>query len=286
MNQEQPTDSPWIVNATPETFDQDVFQRSQQVPVVVDFWAEWCAPCRQLGPILEKLAVQYNGRFVLVKADTERLPTAAAQFQVQSIPAVYGVVGGEIADYFVGALPESQLRERIDRILLTADVKRAMQLEDGAPEQAEAIYRQVLEQAPDATVASIGLARVLLAQDRPDQARAIVETLESRGFLEPEAEQLKAAMQLSGKTDLDVAACRRQAEQHPDDLQAQLALASALAGDGQYPPALEICLSLVERDRQGVGEQARQLMVDVFRVLPADSELTGEYRRKLAMLLY
>ena len=286
MNQDSPTPSPWIINATSETFDAGVFQRSKEVPVVVDFWAQWCAPCRLLGPILESLAAEYDGRFVLVKAETDQLPDAATEFQVQSIPAVYGVVGGEVVDFFAGALPEPQVRQWLDRILQSGQLVEAENLEATAPQDAETKYRHVLEQNPNEAKALIGLARVLVAQDMNDEAQTILDQLESRGFLEPEAEKLKASLHLHDKTDADVSACRQAAARQPDDLQLQFALAEALAGDGQYQEALDICLSLVERDRHGIGERARQVMVDVFRVLPDDSELVPDYRRKLAMLLY
>jgi putative thioredoxin len=286
MNQDNPSGFHWIVNTTRETFDSDVFERSKEFPVVVDFWAQWCAPCRMLGPILEKLAAEYEGRFVLVKADTDALPEAAMKFQVQSIPAVYGVVDGEVVEFFAGALPEPQVRQWLDRILLAGALLEAGNLESIAPQHAEAKYRQVLEQNPHEANASIGLARVLLAQGKDDEAGSILEQLETRGFLEPEAEKLKASLQLHGKTGADVAACRHAAEQQPEDLPLQLALAEALAGDRQYQEALDICLALVERDRHGIGERARQVMVDIFRVLPEESELAPEYRRKLAMLLY
>ena len=286
MSQENPSASPWIVNTTAESFDADVFERSNDVPVLVDFWAEWCAPCRMLGPILERLATEYDGRFVLVKADTEQLPKAAAEFQVQSIPAVYSVVGGEIVDFFMGALPEREIRERIERMLRSGEITRIRDLEASAPAEAEAAYRRMLEQSPGEATASTGLARVLLDQGQVEEARVILDQLESRGFLEPEAETLKASLQLAGKTDVDLAACRKAAEKHPDDLELQLSLAEALAGDEQYQAAMDTCLQLVERDRQGVGEQARQVMLDIFRVLPEGSELVPEYRRRLAMLLY
>jgi putative thioredoxin len=196
------------------------------------------------------------------------------------------VVGGEVVDFFVGALPEREIRERIERMLRSGEITRIRDLEATAPEEAEAAYRQMLEKSPGEATASIGLARVLLDQGQVDEARAILDRLESRGFLEPEAETLKASLQLAGKKEVDLAACRQAAEEHPEDLELQLSLAEALAADGQYQAAMDVCLQLVERDRQGAGEQARQVMLDIFRVLPKGSELVPEYRRKLSMLLY
>lgn len=286
MSESEKSAGKWVRETSAESFDEDVFQQSQQVPVIVDFWAEWCAPCRMLGPTLESLADEFAGKFVLVKAETERVPEAASRFQVQSIPAVYAVCGGEIVEAFVGALPEPQIRSWLERVLVYGQMAQASQAEQSDPPAAEAIYREVIENLPNEADASIGLARVLAAQGRHDEALSVIETLEKRGFLEPEAEKVKASLQLGGLQKLDVESCREAAAADPDDLQQQLVLAEALAGDAQYEEALEIALSLVERDRHGTGEAARKIMVDIFRVLPDQSDLTATYRRKLSMALY
>lgn len=278
--------TPSVIDTSNEAFDSDVFERSHDLPVVVDFWAEWCAPCRMLGPILEKLAAEYTGRFVLVRADSDRLQEAAMRFRVQSIPAVFGVVDGEIVDAFAGALPEPQIRMWLDRLLLRACLAQAGRLESAAPAQAEEKYREVLAESPNEAAASIGLARVLLAQDREDEARQMIQQLEGRGFLEPEAEKVKAHLQLRDSSHVDLDSRREAAEADPDNLQVQLDLGEALAGAGQHQEALDILLSLVERDRHGVGESARKMMIDIFRVLPDDSDLVHEYRRKLSTVLY
>ena len=144
----------------------------------------------------------------------------------------------------------------------------------------------MLDGSPNEAAASIGLARVLLAQDREDEARDVVQQLESRGFLEPEAEKVKSHLQLRDSSNVDVDGRRAAAKADPDNLQAQLDLGEALAGSGEHQEALDILLSLVERDRHGVGESARKTMLDIFRVLPDDSELVPQYRRKLSTVLY
>jgi len=274
------------IDASDETFERDVFHRSRDLLVVVDFWAEWCAPCRMLGPILEELAAEYAGRFVLVRADSDQLREAAMRFRVQSIPAVFGVVDGEIVDAFMGALPESQIRSWLNRLLLSSSLAHAGRSETTDPPLAEEKYRAVLAESPNEAAAAIGLARVLLAQDREDETRDVIRQLESRGFLEPEAEKVKAHLQLRESSQVDVSSRREAAEADPNDLQAQLELGEALAGSGQHQEALDVLLSLVERDRHGVGELARKMMLDVFRVLPDDSELVQQYRRKLSTVLY
>lgn len=286
MSSEIDQPSPWIVNATAETFQQDAIQRSHEAVVVVDFWAPWCAPCRALGPVLEKLANDFDGKFILVKANTDELPDAAAQFNVQGIPAVYGIVDGEVVDFFSGALPEPQLQAWLEQLISISAVAEARRLEDTAPEAAEARYRALLQQAPSIDELKLGLARSLLNQQRFDDCKELIAELEARGFLEPEAERIKASLELRGIDEDELARHRAAAEANPDDLPLQFQLAAALAGAQHFPEAMDVCLELVQKDRHGVGEKARELMVEILRVLPEDSELTTEYRRKLSISLY
>lgn len=286
MNEPEAAKSPWIADTTAESFDQDVVERSQETPVVVDFWAPWCAPCRMLGPVLEKLADEYAGRFVLVKANADEVPEAAARFQVQGIPAVFGVISGEVVDFFQGALPEDQIRGWLDQLLIGADLAAAQKLEATDPTGAEAKYRAVADQMPEEAIVQIGLARALLAQEKIDECQQIIEELQKRGFLEPEAEKIRAMLDLRGKRGDDLDLRRAAVEANPDDLDLQLQLAQSLAGNQVYEEALQVCLRLVEKDKQGVGDEARKLMIEVFRVLPDDSDLINNYRRKLSSLLY
>ena len=281
------TENPHIVEATPETFEREVIERSATVPVVVDFWAEWCGPCKRLGPLLEALAGEYGGKFVLVKADTERMPEIAGSFGVQSIPAVYGLRDGQVVDGFVGLLPESAIRAFLDRLLPTPAeqaVAEAAALAATDPAAAESRYREAIDLAPKESKARIGLARLHRAQGRTDEARALIAELERRGYLEPEAEALKAELTLGAHAG-GVEAARAAVAADPADLAARLGLAEALAAAGEYPEALDLGLDLVERDRRGVGESARKTMLAIFNVLPADSDLVKEYRRKLSVVL-
>ncbi len=283
--------SSWICETTADSFQQDVVERSREVPVVIDFWAEWCGPCRMLGPILQRLADEYQGKFVLVKANTDQMPDIAAGFGVQSIPAVFALRNGQLVDQFVGVLPEPQIRAWLDRILpspaesLSAE---AALLEQTDPAAAEATYRQVLEASPSDLSARIGLARALLAQDRIDEAEPIIEELAEADALDAEGLHVRAqiVLQRLARQLGDPAPLRATADAEPKNLDHQWKLAQALAAAGQYEPAMQICLRLVEQDRRGLGENARALMVHLFHFLGTDNALVNEYRRKLAMALY
>jgi putative thioredoxin len=279
------------VETSDSKFEQDVLERSRSVPVVVDFWAEWCQPCRTLGPVLEQLAVEKDGQFVLVKADTEATPRAAAEFHVQSIPAVYGVRDGRIVDGFLGALPPEEVRHWLDRLLPSAAEQllaegRALAASD--PAAAEAKLRQAIADDAHLFDAQIALAALLLEQHQVDACREQIDQLEQRGFLEPEAEKVKAALErrLQGAAVADVEACRSAVANAPDDPQLHLNLADALAARQQYEEALQICLQVVQQGAGTQRETARRTMVDIFRLLPDDSPLARDYRRKLSMALY
>ncbi|GIW86468.1 MAG: co-chaperone YbbN [Isosphaeraceae bacterium] len=277
------------MDVRPEEFERAVIERSREVPVVVDFWAPWCGPCRMLGPVLEKVAREYAGRFVLAKANSDTMPDIAAAFGVRGIPAVFGLRDGKVVDSFVGVIPESAIRAFVERLLPSQAerlVAEARALEGTDPGAAEVRYREALESAPNDPAALTGLMRVLAGVGRIHEARKILDQLERRGYLEPEAERVKAEILLreAGAEAGRVEEAKAAVEAAPNDLHARFRLAEALAAAGRHAEALELALDLVERDRKGVGEDARKLMLAVFQVL-GDSDLAREYRRKLAFLL-
>jgi putative thioredoxin len=286
------TTNPNIVDVTPATFEREVIERSREVPVVVDFWAPWCGPCRMLGPALEKLAVEYDGKFLLAKANTDEMPDIAAQFRVQGIPAVFALKDAQVRDSFVGVLPEKALRSFIEQLMPTPVetlLVEARATEATNPEAAETLLRDAVTATtnPSDATARIALAGFLRRHRRLDEAHALLADLERRGYLEPDAERLKAELlleqgaQAAGPVD----AARAEADAHPNDLAARFRLAEALAAAGQHREALETALDLVERDRRNTGEEARKLMLALFNVLPLDSDLAAEFRRKLSFVL-
>jgi putative thioredoxin len=282
--------SPYVIEPTTRTFEQDVIERSRTVPVVVDFWASWCGPCKLMGPVLEKLAGEYAGKFILAKVDTERNQELALQFGVRSIPLVFGFRDAKIADAFVGVQPEAMIRAWLDRLLPTPAeslAAEASQLERTDVRAAEEKYNAALSLDPDLTAAHTGLARIALEQGQVEDAAARIAALERRGFLEPEAEKLKAelTLRLQAQDTGGVETARAALAASPNDLALKFQLAEALAASGQYADALALCLDLVERDRKGVGEKARQTMIAIFQLMPPDSELVAEYQRQLSMAL-
>lgn len=281
---------PWVVDATEATFERDVIERSRDMPVVVDFWAAWCDPCRRLGPVLERLAAEYDGRFTLVKVDTEACPNLATGFGVRSLPTVMAVKDGQVVDGFMGAQGETEVRMFLERIMpndrerLVADARR---LEESDPTASAVKYRAALAELPHDEKALTGLARVLVALGRNAEAEEVLESLARRGPLNDEAARVKARILLKdgAQETGSVDQCRSVLAQEPGNRALQFRLAEALAGDGDYAEALETCLTLVEEDRRGTGESARRLMLAIFSLLPDDSELSSDYRRKLSFAL-
>ena len=286
MNAASESLTPWILDTTAERFELDVVERSKVTPVVVDFWAAWCQPCRLLAPLLEKLATELGGRFVLVRANTDELPQVAAQFQIQSIPTVFALVDGQVVDFFQGVLSEKQLRTWLDRVLLAGTLvdarpkrKRRLSSPSGSTVKSWSSPPTMCRPRSDSRESCSSRGRI-------DESRALIEELEKRGFLEPDAEKVKASIKLQALGTGNVAELCAVAAANPGDLEAQLQLAEALAGQQEFEESLELCLKLVERDKAGVGEKARQVMIGVFQVLPNDSELTRTYRRRLSSLLF
>lgn len=283
--------SPWIIDTTAARFEEDVVQQSMQRPVVVDLWAPWCGPCRQLGPVLERLAQEHRGKFVLVKVNIDEEPEIAQAFGVQSIPFVVAIKEGRPVDQFLGVLPERELRAWLEPLLPSPAedlVREAEELEGRDLIAAEEKYREALALAPKNDNLRIRLARVLLAQDRDEECRALLAELEARGYLEDEAERIKSQLDLRAAAEEagGVEQARRAVAAEPDNLALQLALADALAVAGKHREALELCLKVVQRDRAGMGNPAREAMLRIFDLLGSDSPLVPEYRRKLATALY
>ena len=267
------------------TFGQDVLQRSREVPVVVDFWAEWCGPCKVLGPTLERLADDYAGAFELVKVDVDANQQLANQFRVQGIPMVIAFRDGEPVSQFTGALAEQQVRQFIDAILPTEVDRMVDEARDfvlaGDEPAAEALFRAVLEEVPDQADAGTTLASLLIARGETAEALIILGKLARS----TEVDRLEAAARVTGGRDEDVTAIEARLAMNPQDTEARLELGKALAANAEYEAALDHLLEVV-RARDDRREPARLAMVDIFGVLGHDHPLSAGYRRSLANALY
>ncbi|GIW44148.1 MAG: co-chaperone YbbN [Candidatus Binatia bacterium] len=281
--------NPYVIEVDEASFEKEVIERSRSVPVVVDFWAPWCGPCRTLGPLLERLAAEHRGQFVLAKVNVDLNPLLAQAFRVQSIPMVVAVRDGQLVSQFVGALPEAAVREFLARLLPSDAERLAAQglarLAAGKVGEAEKLFRQALEQDPRCAAAQVGLARVLLQQGEKDRAREILEGVEP-GAYRSEADRLLAELRLREGTQGDEASLRERLAQNPGDLEARLQLGQLLAAQGRYEEALEQLLEVVRRDRNFRDQAARKAMVDIFHVLGSGNELVEHYRSELAKILF
>ncbi|MEI8379416.1 MAG: thioredoxin [Planctomycetota bacterium] len=283
--------NPFVIDVSMATFQNDVVQKSMETPVVIDFWAPWCAPCKQLGPILEKLAAEFGGKFILAKVNTDDEPQIAQAFGVQSLPTVFGLVQGNPVDQFVGLMSEEQIRTWLAPLIPSPAqilAREAMELVETDPKAAEAKYREALALVPTEDSLKICLANVILKQGRLEECGSILEALAARGFLEPEAERLKSEMEvrMAAAESGGVEEARKAADADPANLMLRIQLADAYAAVSQHRKALEICLDVVKQDFGDARAEAKSTMVKIFDMLGPASELTGEFRRQLATALY
>jgi putative thioredoxin len=285
-----------IKDSDTKHFIDDVIQASRDQPVIVDFWAPWCGPCKQLGPILERVVKNAGGKVRLVKINIDENPELAQQLRIQSIPMVYAFKGGQPVDGFAGALPESQIKVFVERLAgplgpgpteVGLDQAKAAAAA-GQVDVAAQIYEQLLQSEPENPEALGGLARCQIAKGRLAAARETLQRVPTEHTNHVEVDGARAALSLAEEsgTLADVSELNARLAANENDHEARLDLATALFLRGQVDPAIEHLLAVVRKDREWQDQAARKQLIKFFEALGPQHPATVSGRRKLSTVLF
>ncbi len=291
----QPNAGGLIKDTTTATFRDDVLAESTRQPVLVDFWAPWCGPCKQMTPVLEKAVTSAAGKVKLVKMNIDEHPQIAGQLGIKSIPAIVAFQNGRPVDGFSGALPESEIKGFIERLVgpvenetdaLLAEAEAA--LEEGRPQDAGEIFSEVLHTEPANVTAASGLARALVSLDRASDALSVLETLPAEAASDAKVAAARVAVDLALQAANlgDLGEFEKRLEANPEDHQARFDLAVALNGRGERPAAADALLYIIKKQRTWEDDKARQQLLQFFEAWGPLDQDTIDARRKLSALLF
>ncbi len=285
-----------IKDSDTASFAADVIDASRDVPVIVDFWAPWCGPCKTLGPALEKVVKQAGGKVRMVKINVDENQQLAAQLRVQSIPTVFGFKNGQPVDGFMGAVPESQLKQFVERLAGPVGPSPAEQLleagqaalEAGDMDTAAQAFGQLMQAEPDNLTATGGLARVLVHSGELEAARELLDQVPEKDQGNSDISGARAALALAEQAaDAgDTAELRAKLEANPADHQARFDLALALVAGNRREDGVAELLEIIRRDRNWNDEAARKQLIEFFEAWGPTDELTQSARRQLSSLLF
>lgn len=284
--------SPYVINVTADDFHTRVVDASHQVPVLVDFWAEWCQPCRMLGPILDDLADTYGGKLLVAKVDTEADKDLAAQFGIRSLPTVKLFKDGQPVDEFMGALPEGEIRAFLDPHLPRESDNLLLQAEallaQGDPDKAAELVEKIRENDANNPRLNLFYARLKAVQGDYDAAEKALDALPLEQHDSAEAQALRATMTFDRATAGSASAeeLAQRLEANPDDSEARYQFAALKVMERDYETALENLLTLLRKDRKYGDDAARKAMVQVFDLLGGEGDLVTRYRAKMMTALY
>lgn len=292
-------DADIIKDGSLKTFAQDVIRASQQVPVLVDFWAPWCGPCKQLTPVLEKVVRAAKGKVRLVKINIDENPELAQQLRIQSVPTVYAFLGGQPITGFAGAQPESQIKALVDRLIQSMgplgpdegeDLLQAAQqaAEHGDTRTAARLYQQILAEDPAQPEALGGLARCLLADGRLAEARQLLEGAPKELASHTAIAGARAALALAEEAGElgDPTNLLARVQANPDDHEARYQIATIMFLRGQIETAMEHLIQIVKRDRTWKDDLARKQLIRFFEALGPKHPATAKGRRMLSSVLF